>query len=97
LRLTKRTTQLAGPSDRIRRELLLTRSVLVHAFSHNPKLTWTPSGLSSWYGIRIDRVRLILADLVHGGFVVNTDRRKKHYRWRPSTSNGPASARWAEA
>jgi hypothetical protein len=96
VRLTNPATSPVGRDDRTRRELLLARAVLVHAFSRNPTLPWTPSGLSSWYGLRIDRVRLILADLVRCGFVVNTDGRKKQYRWRPS-SGARTSARWAKA
>lgn len=43
--------------------------MLLHAFVHNPTLAWTPDGLSSWYGIRIDLVRRILAEMTEWGIV----------------------------
>jgi hypothetical protein len=62
--------------ERGRVELFLERhrgsfecEVLLHAFVHNPTLAWTPDGLSSWYGIRIDLVRRILAEMTEWGIV----------------------------
>lgn len=62
--------------ERGRVELFLDRhrgsfecEVLLHAFVHNPTLVWTPYGLSSWYGIRIDLVRRILAEMTEWGIV----------------------------
>jgi DNA-binding IclR family transcriptional regulator len=43
---------------------LLTRLTILDAFRRNPRLGWTPSSLSSWYGIRIDVVRRLLTELV---------------------------------
>ena len=36
---------------------------MLHAFASNPKLVWTPEGLSIWYGVRVDRARRIVAEL----------------------------------
>lgn len=45
------------------------RGVVLDAFVRNPKLVWTPAGLSTWYGIRVDVVRAILRELVGRGVV----------------------------
>ncbi len=45
------------------------RATLLHAFRNNPALAWTPWGLSTWYGIRVDRVRAILGELTEWGVI----------------------------
>ena len=42
---------------------------VLDAFVRNPTLVWTPAGLSTWYGIRVDYVRTILRELVGKGVV----------------------------
>lgn len=45
------------------------QGVVLDAFVRNPRLVWTPAGLSTWYGIRVDVVRAILRELVGRGVI----------------------------
>lgn len=54
---------------------------VLYAFASNPKLTWTPEGLATWYGVRTDRVRRTLRDFVAAGIVVEDEHPWRGYRW----------------
>lgn len=57
--------------------------LVLHAFANNPTLTWTADGLSTWYGVPIPRVRLILRELAAAGIVVGERRPWRGFRWNP--------------
>ncbi len=51
-----------------------------------PTLGWTPTNLSSWYGIRIDVVRRLLAELVEHGVIRREPGRGERYLLKEQTS-----------
>jgi len=42
---------------------------LLHAFCNNPEIAWTPEHLSDWYGLRIDRTRVVARELAACGIL----------------------------
>lgn len=58
-----------------------THLVLLHAFASNPSLTWTPEGLSIWYGLRMDRTARVLDELLQAGIILPAVRPWRGYRW----------------
>ena len=54
---------------------------VLHAFSNNPTIEWTPAGLSLWYGLRIDEVRDVVAELAACGIVRPVPGREDRFRW----------------
>lgn len=54
---------------------------VLHAFSNNPSIEWTPEGLSLWYGVRVDRARAIVGDFTRCGIVRAVPERAGRYRW----------------
>jgi uncharacterized protein DUF4193 len=55
------------------------RETALDAFIKNPGLAWTPTGLCSWYGIRVDLVRAILEELVDEGIIRRVPGRPDSY------------------
>jgi hypothetical protein len=58
------------------------RLTVLDAFLRNPRLEWTPEGLSAWYGIRVDLVRRVLVDLQARRIIRRTRGRKELYMLR---------------
>jgi len=58
---------------------LFVRLTVLDAFVRNPRLGWTPSSLSSWYGIRIDVVRRLLRELEQRGTIATDPGRDERY------------------
>jgi hypothetical protein len=56
---------------------------VLHAFACNPTVSWTPTGLCEWYGIRVDRARAIVAELAASG-IVEPVGEGQGYRWSAS-------------
>ncbi len=58
------------------------RLTVLDAFLRNPRLGWTPEGLSVWYGIRVDLVRRLLVDLQARRIIRRVRGRKELYLLR---------------
>lgn len=58
------------------------RLTVLDAFLRNPRLAWTPEGLSVWYGIRVDLVRRLLVDLQARRIIRRARGRKELYLLR---------------
>lgn len=56
---------------------------VLHALSTNPSATWTPEGISTWYGIPLSHVRDTLDELAAAGIAVPTQEPWKGFRWNP--------------
>ncbi len=56
----------------------------LHAFCNNPKVAWTPEGLSVWYGVRVDRARAIVAEFAGCGIVRSVAGPGRGFRWNPA-------------
>lgn len=54
---------------------------LLHAFCNNPERAWTPEHLSDWYGLRIDRTRVVARELSACGILRPVEGEVGAYRW----------------
>jgi hypothetical protein len=57
---------------------------LLHAFCNNPEIAWTPEHLSDWYGLRIDRTRVVARELAACGILRPSGGEGEEYRWNPA-------------
>lgn len=64
-----RPTRLGRPRSRSAPPRISVSAIVLHAFSQNPGLEWTPVGLAGWYGIPLRRVREALVALLARGLV----------------------------
>lgn len=57
---------------------------LLLAFCNNPKVAWTPERLSSRYGLRIDRTRVITRELADCRILRPVEGEVEAYQWNPA-------------
>lgn len=62
-------TEVLEETDRSSDRDYVVRLSVLDAFVRNPRLGWTPTSLSLWYGIRIDLVRVLVDELAARGVV----------------------------
>ncbi len=55
------------------------QETVLDAFIRNPGLAWTPTGLCSWYRIRLDLVRAIVDELAEEGVICRVPGRPNSY------------------
>lgn len=85
-----RPVRLRRPRGRSAPPAISVGAIVVHAFSQNPGLEWTPVGLATWYGIPLGRVRDALVALLARGLVRSAGAQDL-YRWAGGGSAAPPS------
>ncbi len=63
-------------------------TTVLHAFVSNPRLAWTARGLALWYGIRLDKVQALLAELMEWEVIRWVADRNAYVLARPASSSG---------